>query len=74
MISPNLIFTIFAGLGMFFFWLFAFIILYHLLRFGVGTQPKKFALIFLFGSVALFMASMTFFVQVDAGTLATRFI
>jgi len=36
------------------YWIFNFTILYHLTRFGVGTKPKKFAAVFLLGSIILF--------------------
>jgi hypothetical protein len=36
------------------FWLHGFFILYHFIRFGVGTRPKQAALVFFIGSLALF--------------------
>ncbi len=36
------------------YWLFSFFILYHLIRFGVGTRPKQASLIYLVGSLLLF--------------------
>jgi hypothetical protein len=36
------------------YWGFNFIVLYHLLRFGVGVQPKRFACIYFLGSTFLF--------------------
>jgi hypothetical protein len=35
----------------------AFLILYHLIRFGIGTEPKAFAFYFLIGSLVLFFLS-----------------
>lgn len=35
------------------YWGMVFVILYHLTRFGIGVQPKRFAALFLFGSLAL---------------------
>lgn len=36
------------------FWGFNFIVLYHLLRFGIGVQPKRMAAIYFVGSSILF--------------------
>ena len=36
------------------YWIHTFTILYHLIRFGVGTRPKQVSLIFLVGSFCLF--------------------
>jgi hypothetical protein len=45
----------------------SFLILYHLIRFGIGTQPKKYALFFLAGSVILlFVASAGFLVSLTS--------
>lgn len=61
----NIIFNIAFGLVCFIYWLIVFVILYHLLRFGVGTQPKKFAFLFFLVSIALFVASLYFYQQID---------
>jgi hypothetical protein len=37
------------------FWIHTFVILYHLIRFGVGPRPKQVSLIFFIGSFILFM-------------------
>jgi hypothetical protein len=37
-----------------FYWIGAFTVMYHLIRFGIGTLPKKLALVFLLGSIFLF--------------------
>lgn len=58
-----------AGFGFLVYWVVAFVILYHLSRFGVGTQPKKFAAIFLFGSVILSAAAIIFYMNIDLGSL-----
>lgn len=47
------------------FWLVAFVILYHLSRFGVGTLPKKLAALFLVGSLILFVWSVIAYYQLD---------
>ena len=35
------------------YWIGAFIILYHLIRFGIGNRPKIIALIFFIGSIVI---------------------
>lgn len=37
------------------YWIHTFVILYHLIRFGVGTRPKQVALVFFAGSFILFL-------------------
>jgi hypothetical protein len=51
-------------LGMMVYWLGAFFIMYHLIRFGVGNQPKKIALLFLCGSLILSIITTLFFAQI----------
>lgn len=48
-----------------FYWIYAFVTLYHLTRFGVGTQPKKFAAIFLIGSMVIFCVSVIIFATIN---------
>lgn len=38
-----------------------FSIVYHFLRFGIGMQPKKLALVFLAGSILLFATNLLLF-------------
>ena len=54
------------------YWGMVFIILYHLTRFGVGVQPKKFAAAFFLGSVALFCTSLIFYLKLDFAFLLTQ--
>jgi len=54
------------------FWGAVFVIFYHLTRFGVGTQPKRFAAAFFLGSVILFGASVIFFANVDISSLISK--
>ena len=63
----NFILGINAIIGLLFFayWIFVFVILYHLTRFGIGVVPKRLAAIFLIGSVALFGISIALFVNLD---------
>ena len=51
-------FLIIVVVGVIAFWLNAFTILYHLIRFGVGTRPKQASLIFLIGSLVLFLLAI----------------
>jgi len=57
-----------AGLFLLY-WGATFIILYHLTRFGIGVQPKKFSAIFLFGSVILSGIAIVLFMSIDIGSL-----
>lgn len=41
---------------------FTFAIVYHLIRFGIGSRPKAIALVFLIGSFILFVATAISFV------------
>lgn len=63
--SIEIILNILLGIGLFFYWMTVFVILYHLTRFGIGVQPKRFAAIFLFGSVLLFCISIVSYTQLD---------
>ena len=47
------------------YWGFTFIIIYHLIRFGIGVQPKRFAAIFFLGSVILSSIALILFTSVD---------
>ena len=47
------------------YWIFAFVMVYHLTRFGIGTQPKRLAGIFLTGSLILSAAILIFFIKAD---------
>ena len=54
------------------YWGATFIILYHLTRFGIGVQPKKFAAAFLFGSVVLSGTAIILFMNLDLNSLIPR--
>lgn len=41
------------------YWIGAFLVLYHLIRFGVGNQPKAVAFIFFAGSIILVLIVFT---------------
>ena len=65
MSTLEIIFNILAALIFLIYWGASFIILYHLTRFGIGVQPKKFAAVFLFGSVVLSGAAIILFMNLD---------
>lgn len=46
------------------YWSGTFVILYHLIRFGIGNQPKRIAVVFLAGSLILSVITTLFFAQV----------
>lgn len=46
------------------YWTGTFVILYHLIRFGIGNQPKRIAMTFLAGSLILSIITTLFFAQV----------
>ena len=68
----SIILNILASLIFLVYWIAAFIILYHLTRFGIGVQPKKFAAIFLFGSVVLSGTAIILFMNLDLNSLIPR--
>ena len=51
------------------FWLGIFINLYHLIRFGIGTQPKKISIIFFTGSMIVFGLTVIMFATLDFDAL-----
>ncbi|MEK7461628.1 MAG: hypothetical protein AAB586_00975 [Patescibacteria group bacterium] len=64
-----MIFNILAGVMFLIYWGTAFVILYHLSRFGIGVQPKKLAVIFLFGSVILSATTIILFMRIEISSL-----
>ena len=65
----EIIFNTLAALALFIYWVVTFIIFYPLTRFGIGTQPKKFAAVFLLGSVVLTSVVIIFFINSDISSL-----
>lgn len=61
-------FIIFAIILVFYLW-HAFSVVYHFIRFGIGNQPKNLALIFLAGSIILFIVAAFAYIQIDWQTL-----
>jgi len=64
---------IFLTIVILIYWLHAFFIIYHLVRFGIGVKPKIYALIFFLGSMLLFMIAMFMYGQIDFSTLSFKF-
>jgi len=55
---------IFILIALVYFW-FVFIIIYHLIRFGIGVKPKMLALFFFLGSLLLFGLAIWAWSQVN---------
>ncbi len=64
-LSLGLLANIAAGVVFLVYWIVVFAMLYHLSRFGIGTQPKKFAAFLLFGSLAISFAAVILYAQTD---------
>lgn len=56
--------TIIFVFAMLVYWSGAFLIFYHLIRFGVGAGPKKLSAFFLGGSLVLTLIAMLLFGQI----------
>jgi len=54
------------------YWVFAFSIVYHLTRFGVGTLPKKLATAYLLGTAVLFCWCFLVFAAIDFNILGSK--
>ena len=61
----GIIFNVLAALVFVIYWGLTFIIIYHLIRFGIGVQPKRFAAVFFLGSVILSSIALILFTSVD---------
>jgi hypothetical protein len=58
------VFALAFVVGMLVYWGGVFIIMYHLIRFGVGNQPKKIAIVFLGGALILSIITSLLFAQI----------
>ena len=67
--APAVVTGVFSFL-MLLYWVGAFFILYHLIRFGVGSSPKKMSVIFLAGSLFLCLITILLFGQIDFTALS----
>ena len=61
----HIIINLVLVLFLLFYWMATFLLLYHLTRFGIGVQPKRFSALFLFGSLVLSFAVIFFYNLVD---------
>lgn len=55
------------------YWVCSFLILYHLIRFGVSGQPKKIAVVFLAGSIVLTIIAVLLYSQASRLPLPSLF-
>ncbi len=69
MLTANNIAGFIFTFGLLVFWTIAFLVLYHLIRFGVSGQPKKIAAVFLAGSLVLTIITVLLYMQVDFDTI-----
>lgn len=69
MISLSLIILALVLISVLTYWAITFIIIYHLTRFGIGTQPKILATMFFFGSAVLSLISIFLFFNIDVNVL-----
>lgn len=67
--TAEFIVNILAAIFFLGFWIFSFITLYHLTRFGIGTFPKKLAGVFLLGVIVIFSWSIVSFVGLDLASV-----
>ena len=56
------------------YFIYGFVIIYHLIRFGVGIQPKIVAFVFFVGSLILVLPTIVFYLNVDGAAAFTAFI
>ena len=71
-ISPKIMFSLILFVAIVVYWGFNFIIIYHLTRFGIGTQPKKMAATFLMGAIIIFMFTVTISSYIDFDNVQIR--
>lgn len=71
--AVNLPLVIFAfALALYF--IYTFIIVYHLTRFGIGTKPKLAALVFFVGTLVLLMIFFTVYGSLDVQAIGDNFL
>lgn len=68
----NLPLVVFA-LALVLYFIYTFIIVYHLVRFGIGTRPKLAALIFFVGTLALLMIFFAVYASLDPQAISANF-
>ena len=65
MLNPAFIVVALALILILSFWIYIFVIFYHLVRFGIGTQPKVLSAMFVLGSMILFFICVFLFSGID---------
>ncbi|OHA96033.1 MAG: hypothetical protein A3C62_02715 [Candidatus Zambryskibacteria bacterium RIFCSPHIGHO2_02_FULL_39_16] len=73
LISSRFILIAILFLTVFGYSIFNFMVVYHLTRFGIGVQPKRFAAIFFLGSIFLFLISITLLMKINFSSLENVF-
>ena len=64
--------SLLALLFVFAYLIYSFVLVYHLTRFGIGTKPKKVALVYFIGSILLLMVLFVLYIQIDIGEVKNR--
>lgn len=54
------------------YWMFVFMTLYHLIRFGIGVEPKRFSMIFFLVSFILSVAAIVLYINIDINALLVQ--
>ncbi len=72
--NPQNLFYVLLVLVFIAYWVFSFTVFYHLIRFGIGTLPKKLATLYLLGSALFFSVVFLLFVSVDLGVIKSSII
>jgi hypothetical protein len=71
-LSVGVIFGIIFAIVVVCYWLMVFFMLYHLVRFGIGTAPKRIAVLYLAGSAVLFSTALLCLSAIDLGNIQDR--
>lgn len=69
MIPVDSVVNVLVGAAFLGFWLVAFIIIYHLARFGIGVLPKKLSAIFLIGALGIFTWCVVTYMKLDIASI-----
>ena len=73
-ITPQFIAGVLLVLVPLLFWGFNFIVIYHLLRFGIGVQPKRIAAIYFVGSSILFCIAVLLSANIDLTSFKSQLV
>ncbi|MEO8637769.1 MAG: hypothetical protein ABI430_02620 [Candidatus Taylorbacteria bacterium] len=66
------IYLLFGAFILLIYWGFAFTIIYHLTRFGIGVQPKRISAVYFLGTVMLFIFAALLSTTVNVSGLSSR--